>query len=90
MDSLETFDRFFRWTEKQKHLLIHHNRTFFCSDRKGAGNYQTWNLQYWNFYENFVVFQSKTQQSSTDINDENSVLLIGENQKTSEIRKFVG
>lgn len=57
------------------------------SERKGAGNYQTWNLQYWNFYENFVVFQSKSAATSTDINDENSVLLVGENQRTSEIRK---
>jgi len=59
------------------------------SERKGAGNYQTWNLQYWNFYENFVVFQSKSAATSTDINDENSVLLVGENQRTSEIPEIL-
>ena len=46
-----------------------------------------WNVNYWNFYPNYVVFQSKLGTYQTDLNDENSFLLIAENQSTSDIRK---
>ena len=59
------------------------------SNQKRTGNYQVWNVNYWNFYPNYVVFQSKLGTYQTDLNDENSFLLIAENQSTSDIRKFI-
>lgn len=58
------------------------------SNQKRTGNYQVWNVNYWNFYPNYVVFQSKLGTYQTDLNDENSFLLIAENQSTSDIRKL--
>ena len=63
------------------------DRKYF-SNQKRTGNYQVWNVNYWNFYPNYVVFQSKLGTYQTDLNDENSFLLIAENQSTSDIRKF--
>ena len=65
-----------------------YDRIYF-SNQKRTGNYQVWNVNYWNFYPNYVVFQSKLGTYQTDLNDENSFLLIAENQSTSDIRKLI-
>ena len=71
------------YSESPDFLPTHH-----FSNQKRTGNYQVWNVNYWNFYPNYVVFQSKLGTYQTDLNDENSFLLIAENQSTSDIRKL--
>jgi len=52
------------------------------------GHFQTWNVQFWGFYKNFVLFQTKALRDQSDIYEPDSFVIVGENFVTADIPEF--
>lgn len=79
-------------SRKSRKATIRVNKTctfIFIFSQGGQGHFQTWNVQFWGFYKNFVLFQSKAEWEQSDLNDPNSFVIIGENFASDEIRKNI-